>query len=99
MGKYFFFQNIIKATFLFFCLYVQIYCNSLTKKNIYNETFLKHYAAFSSELKKNFRLLQIKLIQYNIILKMKYYEIKTNYESIAKLILLLEKLMPENNWN
>ena len=101
MSKNFFFQNIIKTTFLIVCLYIQINCNNLTQNNKINETFIKYNTTFNTEIKRKFSIItdKINTIKYNVILKMKYYGIKTKYESISKTISLLEKLTTENNWD
>ena len=101
MSKNYFIQNKIKKSFLLFCLYVQINCHDLAKNNTHNETFSKYNTTFNNEIKQKFSIITFKIntIKYNVILKMKYYDIKIIYESISKTISLLETLMIENNWN
>ena len=101
MTKYFFVQNTIKTTFLIVCLLIQINCDDLTQNNKNKETFTKYKSTFNTEIKKKFSIITDKInsSQYNLILKMKYYEIKIKYESISKTISLLEKLIIENNWD
>ena len=101
MGKNIFAQNAIKICFLVFYLHVKINCNDVSKNNTHNETFSKHYTIFNKEIKKKFLNTTEKIIttKYNIILKSKYNEIKIKYESISKIISILEKLITENNWN
>ena len=101
MGKSYLFQNIIITSFLFFYLYAQINCQVLTQNNIYNKNFLKYNATFNTEIKQKLSIVTNKMtkVKYNVVLKMKYYEINTIYEAIAKSISLLEQLISENNWD
>lgn len=96
-----FVQNIVKITFLLFCLYVQINCQNLNEDNTHNKTFTKHYTTFNTEIKQKFSNITFKVntIKYNIVLKMKYYEIRSKYTSISKTITLLQNLITENNWD
>ena len=100
MSKNYFIKNITKPTFLLFFIYIQINCD-LIQNNKHNETFSEYYTIFNKEIDKKFSIVtkKINTTQYNVILKMKYYEIKKKYEAMSKTISLLGKLISENNWN